>query len=250
MTTTSRTRASRPNRSLRRLALATSAGIALTMLPVTGIAGAETFTDPNDRCLPDADAPPAMVADRAQIDDVHKPSVDCLYAMGITNGTTATTYSPKAPTTRGQMATYIVQSLQAAGYTLPAPGDNTFTDISGNTHETSIRQLATIGVTRGTTPTTFSPDEPVRRDQMASFMVQAAEWAFGDTEFLVGDEPVPVFDDVQPNNVHYDNVNSGALVLGLVSGKSDTTFDPEMFTTREQMASFLVRLVDLTLIVE
>jgi hypothetical protein len=50
--------------------------------------------------------------------------------------------------------------------------------------------------------------------------------------------------------VHYDNVNSGALVLGLVSGKNETTFDPGMFTTREQMASFLVRLVDLTLIVE
>jgi hypothetical protein len=85
---------------------------------------------------------------------------------------------------------------------------------------------------------------------MASFMVQAAEYAFGDDEFLVGEEPVPAFEDVQPDNVHYDNVNSGALVLGLVSGKNETTFDPGMFTTREQMASFLVRLVDLTLIVE
>jgi hypothetical protein len=228
----------------------TSAGISLTLLPLPGAAGAETFIDPDDRCLPGEDAPPATIVDRAEISEAHLPSVDCLYAEGITNGTTPATYSPKAMTTRGQMASYIVQALEAAGYTLPTPGENPFTDISGNTHESSIRQLAEIGVTSGRTPTTYAPDELVRRDQMASFMVQAAEYAFGDDEFLVGEEPVPAFEDVQPDNVHYDNVNSGALVLGLVSGKNETTFDPGMFTTREQMASFLVRLVDLTLIVE
>ena len=250
MTANDTTRHRRSTRSLRRLAVMTSAGISLTLLPLPGVAGAETFTDPNDRCLPEADAPPAPITDRDQISDVHKPSVDCLYAEGITNGTTPSTYSPHEMTTRGQMASYIVQALEAAGYDLPEPGENPFTDISGNIHESSIRQLAAIGVTNGRTPTTYEPDELVRRDQMASFMVQAAEWAFGDDEFLVGEEPVPAFPDVQPDNVHYDNVNSGALVLGLVSGKTDMTFDPGMFTTREQMASFLVRLVDLTLVVE
>ena len=112
---------------------------------------------------------------------------------------------------------------------------------------TAIKQLATTGVTKGKTATTYAPNELVRRDQMASFIVQAAEWAFGDTEFLVGDEPVPVFQDVRSNNVHYDNVNSAAAVLGLASGRTATTFDPGTPTNREQMASFLVRLVDLTL---
>ena len=250
MTANDTTRHRRSTRSLRRLAVLTSAGISLTLLPLPGVAGAETFTDPDDRCLPGEDAPPATIVDRAEISEAHLPSVDCLYAEGITNGTTPATYSPKEMTTRGQMASYIVQALEAAGYTLPTPGENPFTDTAGNVHETSIRQLEAIGVTSGRTPTTYAPDELVRRDQMASFMVQAAEYAFGDDEFLVGEEPVPAFEDVQPDNVHYDNVNSGALVLGLVSGKNETTFDPAMFTTREQMASFLVRLVDLTLIVE
>ena len=255
--------AARPRRSLRRLALTASAGIVLTLLPAVGTAGAETFTDPDDRCLPplpgrpDEPVPPAPVEDREQISDVHKESVDCLFAMDIAEGFTNNTYGPMAPTTRGQMATFIINSLRAAGYELPAGGETAFTDIAGTTHEENIKILEEIKVTNGSTPTTYNPHALIRRDQMASYLVQAVEYAFGDTEpidelppFAVGDEPVPAFPDVPPANMHYDNVNSGALVLGLLDGKSSGLYDPDMNVNREQMASFLVRLVDFTLIVE
>lgn len=248
----------RPRRSLRRLALTASAGIVLTLLPAAGPAGAETFTDPDDRCLPpqpgqpDEAVPPAPVNDRDQISDVHKQSVDCLFAEGIAKGFTDGSYGPMQPTTRGQMATFIINSLRAAGYDLPAGEPSSFNDIAGTTHEENIKVLETIGVTKGTSATTYSPFAMVRRDQMASYLVQAAEYAFGedDLAFLVGEEPVPAFADVPPANMHYDNVNSGALVLGLLDGKSSGLYDPDMNVNREQMASFLVRLVDLTLIVE
>lgn len=246
----------RPRRSLRRLALTASAGIVLTLLPSVGSAGAETFTDPEDRCLPplpgqpDEGVPPAPFTDRDQITPLHQQSVDCLAEEGIATGYTDGTYRPMQPTTRGQMATFIINSLLAAGYDLPEAEPTSFTDIQGTTHEENIEILETIGVTNGTTATTYSPFALVRRDQMASYLVQAAEYAFGDDEFLVGEEPVPAFPDVPPANMHYDNVNSGAQVLGLLSGKSTGLYDPDMNVNREQMASFLVRLVDLTLIVE
>ena len=248
--------AARPRRSLRRLALTASAGIVLTLLPVSSTAGAETFTDPADRCIPplpgqpDQPVPPAPVSDRDQISDVHKESVDCLFAMDIAEGFTNGTYGPMAPTTRGQMATFIINSLRAAGYELPAGGDTAFTDIAGTTHEENIKVLEEIKVTNGATTTTYNPHAMIRRDQMASYLVQAVEYAFGDSDFLVGEEPVPAFPDVPPANMHYDNVNSGALVLGLLDGKSSGLYDPDMNVNREQMASFLVRLVDFTLIVE
>lgn len=255
----------RPRRSLRRLALTASAGIVLTLLPTIGTAGAETFIDPDDRCLPplpgqpDEGVPPAPFVDRDQISPVHQESVDCLFAEGIAEGYTDGTYRPMQPTTRGQMATFIINSLRAAGYDLPAPEPTSFTDIQGTTHEENITLLETIGVTNGTTETTYSPFALVRRDQMASYLVQATEYAFGEDEplpdeevppFAVAEEPVPAFPDVTPANMHYDNVNSGALVLGLLDGKSTGLYDPDMNVNREQMASFLVRLVDLTLIVE
>ena len=254
----------RPSRSLRRLALTASAGVTLTLLPLAGTAGAETFTDPADRCVPpqpgqpDEGVPPAPVDDRSQIAEVHRPSVDCLFADGIAKGFTDGSYGPGRPTTRGQMATFIISSLRAAGYDLPAAEPTAFTDIQGTTHEENIEVLETIGVTNGTTATTYSPFALVRRDQMASYLVQAAEYAFGDDEvpageepaFGVGEEPVPAFPDVPPVNTHYDNVNSGARVLGLLDGKATGLYDPGMDVNREQMASFLVRLVDLTLVVE
>jgi hypothetical protein len=176
----------RPRRSLRRLALTASAGIVLTLLPVT-TAGAETFIDPDDRCLPplpgqpDEEVPPAPVADRDQITPVHQPSVDCLFEEGIATGFTNGTYGPMQSTTRGQMATFIINSLLAAGYDLPEAEPTSFTDIQGTTHEENIELLETIGVTNGTTATTYSPFALVRRDQMASYLVQAAEFAFGTT---------------------------------------------------------------------
>lgn len=231
------------------MALTASAGIALTLVPTMGTAGAETFTDPNDRCLPDAEAPPAPVSDRNQITPLHIPSVDCIFAMDIARGFTDGTYKPFEETTRGQMATFIVNALEAAGYDLPAAEDSPFTDIAGSVHEENIEILATIGVTKGTSATTYSPTQVVHRDQMASYLVQAAEYAFGTDDFTPI-EGVPAFPDVPPANVHFENVNAGALVLGLVDGRESGMYNPNEPVLRQQMASFLVRLVDLTLMVE
>ena len=233
-------------------ALAAAAGLTFASLLGTALpAGAETFIDPNDRCLPDAEAPPAPVSDRGAISAVHVPSVDCVFAQGISVGTTSGTYDPKGMTRRDQMASFIVRSLEASGYEVPAAGDQGFTDIDGNTHEDSINRLAAIDVVLGRSSTSYAPSDLVRRDQMASFIVRAVEWAYDEDGGIgIGGEPTPAFPDVPRANVHSVNVNVGAQVLGLLAGKEDGTFDPRANVTREQMASFLVRVVDMTLIVE
>jgi hypothetical protein len=49
------------------------------------------------------------------------------------------------------------------------PGDspNPFTDISGSVHEANIRCAAAYGFINGTTSTTFNPNGPVTRGQLA-----------------------------------------------------------------------------------
>lgn len=236
----------------RHKALSVGAGVALAALLGTTVpAGADTFIDPADRCLPDAEAPPAPVSDRASISAVHVPSVDCVFAQDISLGTSAGTYDPQGMTRRDQMASFIVRALEAAGYELPAATDQGFTDIDGNEHEDSINRLAAIGVTLGRTATTYRPGELVRRDQMASFIVRAVEWAYGEEGGIgIGREPTPAFADVPAGNTHSVNINVGAQVLGLTSGISDDRFAPAATVRREQMASFLVRVVDMTLVVE
>lgn len=241
-----------PRGAPRKTALAAGAGLALAALFGTALpAGADTYIDPNDRCLPGAEAPPAPVADRDAISPVHTGSVDCVFADGISLGTGGGTYDPQGMTRRDQMASFVVRSLEAAGYDLPAPSDQGFTDIAGNEHEDSINVLAEIGVTTGRTATTYVPAQFVRRDQMASFIVRALEWAYDEDGGIgIGGEPTPAFQDVPRSNVHSVNVNVGARVVGLIAGKDEDTFAPAATVKREQMASFLVRLVDMTLIVE
>ena len=240
-----------PRGAPRRKALAAGAGIALAALVGTAVpSGADTFIDPADRCLPEAEAPPAPVSDRDSISPVHVPSVDCVFAQGISLGTSAGTYDPQGMTRRDQMASFIVRALEAAGYQLPAASDQGFVDIDGNEHQANINRLAAIGVTEGRTKSTYAPRELVRRDQMASFIVRAVEWAYGEDGIGIGPEPTPAFSDVPAGNVHSVNVNVGAQVLGLTSGISEDRFAPAATVRREQMASFLVRVVDMTLVVE
>ncbi|MEX2621811.1 MAG: S-layer homology domain-containing protein, partial [Egibacteraceae bacterium] len=111
----------------------------------------------------------------------------------------------------------------------------------GNVHAADIGVLTAIEVTRGTTDTTFGPGQFVRRDQVASFLVRAVAWAQGvDVDSL--QVASTRFADIAGNS-HAGNINAAAD-LGLVNGTTDTTYTPGASTRRDQMASVLVRALD------
>lgn len=110
-------------------------------------------------------------------------AINQLAALGITKGTSPTTYSPAGTVTRQQMALFINRFLGKAtagpgGMYAAADASTTkavdFTDIGGVTFEahTAILNLFELGVTTGTTATTFSPSMAVSRDQMAAFIAR------------------------------------------------------------------------------
>ena len=93
----------------------------------------------------------------------------------ITTGTSATTYSPDEPVIRGHMALFLTRLYKAAsGSDAPDPDDAGFTDIGDRPdgEQTAINQLAALGVTTGTSATTYSPLSNVTRQQMASFVAR------------------------------------------------------------------------------
>lgn len=222
--------------------------VALTLTFTAGAtaASAQSFLDPDDPCPPGVDVEPADFNDRDEIAPVHVLNVDCGAELDVVRGREDGSFDPSGMTRRDQMAAFIVRGLEASGYELPAPSDQGFEDVDGNTHEDDINVLAEIGVTEGKTATTYAPSERVRRDQMASFMLRAAEFAFEDD---AGFEPTTTgaFTDVPDANVHADNIEAAAELLGLVAGKEDGRYDPAGLTRRDQMATFIVRLIDITL---
>ncbi|MBR3416917.1 MAG: S-layer homology domain-containing protein, partial [Clostridia bacterium] len=89
------------------------------------------------------------------------------------------------------------------------------------------------GVTQGTSPTTFGPDELVSRAQVVTFLWRAAG----------SPEPAPSgvsFTDVKADAYYYKPV-MWALEKGITKGATTTSFDPDGVCTRGQIVTFLYR---------
>ena len=89
---------------------------------------------------------------------------------GITNGTSATTFSPDATCTRGQIVTFLHRSLNQ-----PAAGtNNPFTDVAADAfYANAVLWAVANNVTNGTSATTFSPDATCTRGQIVTFLYRA-----------------------------------------------------------------------------
>ena len=169
-------------------------------------------------------------------DNVHVHAIDCAAYHEIALGYADGTYRPANGVRRDQMASFIVRTLEAAGHTLPA-ADHAFTDIAGNTHEQAIGRLAAADIVLGRTPTEYAPARTVTRDQMASYLVRALDWALDTTHTA----PTSPFTDIA-GNTHEQAIHT-AYDLELTTGRTETTYEPRADVRRDQMASFLIRLL-------
>ncbi|MEX1163927.1 MAG: S-layer homology domain-containing protein, partial [Nitriliruptor sp.] len=109
---------------------------------------------------------------------------------------------------------------------------------SGSTHAGNIGCVAGYGITRGTGADAYGPAEGVRRDQMATFLANALEVAGVELPTA----PASSFTDID-GNTHRLAIAQLAE-LGVVKGRSTTTYDPSARVTRAQMASFLVNAIE------
>lgn len=186
----------------------------------------------------------APFTDRDDIPSAHVDNVDCAFFHDIVAGFEDDTFRAGFSLRRNQMASFIVRTLTAHGVELPEPSDDRFSDVSADSpHDEAIHRLAAAGVVQGgpggLDADEYGPDLDIRRDQMASFLVRAAEFAI-DRELQAGESGR--FNDVPEGNVHADSINTAAE-FGLVRGFEDDTYGPAGSVRRDQMASFSIRLL-------
>ena len=103
----------------------------------------------------------------------------------LTTGTTATTFAPFDDLTRAQFVTFL---WRAAGR--PAPGaPHAFVDVpEASFAEQAISWALEVGITTGTTPTTFAPDDSATRGQIAAFLRRFDALDLGPGEEIEPDE--------------------------------------------------------------
>ena len=104
-------------------------------------------------------------------DSVYYNAIMWAYSEGITEGTTSTTFSPNAVCTRAQIVTFIWRANGSEEtHTL-----FDFTDIPqfNSYYVMSVRWAVEQGIAKGTSDTTFSPNDPVTRAQAVTFLLRA-----------------------------------------------------------------------------
>ena len=86
----------------------------------------------------------------------------------ITNGTSATTFSPDAGYTRAQVVTFL---WRAAGMPEPTSTNNPFKDVKmGSYYYKAVLWAVEKNITTGTSTTTFSPEDTCTRAQVVTFL--------------------------------------------------------------------------------
>ena len=112
----------------------------------------------------------------------------------------------------------------------------TFNDIAGHKNQAEIESLASRGIINGMTDTEFNPNATMTRAEFATITVNAMGLP------LKTDNP---FNDVNSNDWFSDYVST-AYAYGIVSGVSDTEFNPNGTITREEAMAMTARLADMS----
>ena len=193
--------------------------------------GQYTFTMPSGKVEVAAEfvkevevSPFADVATDAYYYDAVKWAVN----KGITNGVSETLFGPDQACTRAQIVTFL---WRAAGSPEPT-SVSSFADVAADAYYAkAVAWAVENGVTKGTSETTFHPDETCTRAQGVTFLYRvlgklAAEQAG--------------FTDVAADSYYADAVN-WAAENGVTNGITETLFGPDGSCTRAQIVTFLYR---------
>ena len=167
------------------------------------------------------------------------PGIQYCVTHGIMGGMGDGTFAPTGTTTRAQ----IVQILYNLEGTPAVSGTTPFTDLTANWYKPAILWAYQNNVVAGTSPTTFAPDQPVTREQIAVILTQymfhvlkmERTWTPAD---------LSTFPDGAQVSSWAKEAMQDAVALGLINGTKAPDglvyIDPQGSATRQQVATILM----------
>ena len=167
------------------------------------------------------------------------PGIQYCVTHGIMGGMGDGTFAPTGTTTRAQ----IVQILYNLEGTPAVSGTTPFTDLTANWYKPAILWAYQNNVVAGTSPTTFDPDQPVTREQIAVILTQYMfhvlkmnrTWTPAD---------LSAFPDGAQVSGWAKEAMQDAVALGLINGTKASDglvyLDPQGSAARQQVATILM----------
>ena len=180
------------------------------------------------------------------------PAVRRAYALGITKGTSPTTFEPDASVTREM---FLVMLFRAAKIRLdmyeqppnpeyPEETVYNFSDVPlGMWYSAAVGCAADMGVTNGVDDTHFGVGVPITREEMAAmaerFMTARAHVALRQAE-----TPVEAFSDADQASPWAKDAVEAMRLSGILQGDSLHRLNPKSHATRAEAVAVILRLVD------
>ena len=167
------------------------------------------------------------------------PGIQYCVTHGIMGGMGDGTFAPTGTTTRAQ----IVQILYNLEGTPAVSGTTPFTDLTANWYKPAILWAYQNNVVAGISPTTFAPERPVTREQIAVILTQymfhvlkmERTWTPAD---------LSTFPDGANVSSWAKEAMQDAVALGLINGTKASDgvvyLDPQGSAARQQVATILM----------
>ena len=163
-------------------------------------------------------------------DSYYYDAVQWASNKGITNGVSDGVFAPDWVCTRGQIVTFLWRSV---GSSAPKTAEMPFADVAEDAYYAqAVLWAVENGITKGTSETTFSPNETCTRAHAVAFLYRLAG-----SPAVTGSS----FQDVAAD-AYYNAAVAWAVQQGITKGTSETTFSPNETCTRAQIVTFLYRM--------
>ena len=216
----------------------------VTKQPTATETGVRTYTCTRCNATKTETIPATGSVDVTQMfTDVEKnwayPGIQYCVTHGIMGGMGDGTFAPTGTTTRAQ----IVQILYNLEGTPAVSGTTPFTDLTANWYKPAILWAYQNNVVAGTSPTTFDPDQPVTREQIAVILTQ---YMFHVLKMERTWTPADLskFPDGANVSSWAKEAMQDAVALGLINGTKapdDKVYlDPQGSAARQQVATILM----------
>ena len=205
--------------------------------------GVKTFTctrcgETKTEVIPAGGCPSAGFTDVPGEDNWAHAGIDYCIANGLMSGIGNNLFGPKLTTTRAQ----IVQILYNLEGEPKVSGKTPFTDLTQDWYQGAILWAYQTGVVAGTSSTTFEPDLPVTREQIAVILMEYVTRVLK-LERTWTPADLSIFPDAGSVSDWAKDAMADAVRLGLISGASNggqTLLEPQGSATREQVATILM----------
>lgn len=164
--------------------------------------------------------------------------VKYVYEKGMMAGTAADVFAPNATTTRAMIVTILYRLEGSPAVT----GTSAFVDVpAGQWYTDAVNWAAANQIVKGTSATTFAPNDSITREQMAAILYRYAQYKGYD---VTKKADLSGYSDNSQVSAYAKDALAWANAAKLINGVTNTTLAPQGNATRAQVSAILHRFCD------